>query len=268
MLETASFNRRLRRTEAKAAVAVAIAMAAAGNDGARSERLGDGALVSLGPGRYVNRAIGVGPDLDDAELDTMERFFGEGGLPASAQLSSWASEATLDRLSARGYSPRWFRSVFAATLPLAPAPAPNPGPGGAVEIVTVRDGDVEQWLDVLAAGNEITTPEARAVSDEHGRAAHGAAGSTDLLAIVDGQAVGCGSLQVASGVGWVGGAATLPSHRGRGVQGALLHHRARVAAEAGCDVIAATALPAGASARNLTRHGLRLVDTQMVVTAG
>ena len=50
------------------------------------------------------------------------------------------------------------------------------------------------------------------------------------------------------------------------MQCALLRHRIRRAAELGCDVVAATALPAGASARNLLRHGLRLVDTHIVMT--
>jgi len=104
------------------------------------------------------------------------------------------------------------------------------------------------------------------ISDEFGRGVH-SAGSADFLAVVAGRAVGCGSLQVASGVGLLGPAATRPADRGRGVQSALLRHRIRCAADLGCDVVAASALPAAASARNLLRHGLRLVDTQLVMTA-
>ena len=250
----------MSRAEAEAAAAVAEAMRRGGNDAAAVEALGDGVLVTLGIGRYVNRAIGVGPDLDDGDLDAVERFFSARGLPSSIQLTSWASEATLGRLASRGYRPEWFRSVFAAEPP-----------GGdewpAIEIVAVDESNLDEWLGVLVEGNEIATPEGRAVSDEYGRAAHRAVGSTDLLALVDGEAVGCGSLQVASGVALLGGAATRPHWRGRGVQGALLRHRMRLAAELGCDLVASTALPAGASARNLQRHGLRLVDTQLVMTA-
>lgn len=254
---------RVWRAEAEAAAAVAEAMRSRGNDEAAVEPLGDGVLVALGKGRYVNRAIGVGPDLDGGALDVIERFFSARGLPGSVQLTSWASEETLERLSSRGYLPEWFRSVFAMALP-GPDVAP---PVDGIEIVVVDDRNLDDWLAVLADGNEIATPEGRAVSDEFGRAAHHAAGSTDLLALVDGEAVGCGSLQVASGVGMFGGAATRPSHRGRGVQGALLQHRMRLAADLGCDLVASTALPAGASARNIQRHGLHLVDTQLLMTA-
>ena len=237
-------------------------MRRAGNAAVAVERLGDGALVALGPGRYVNRAIGVGPELEDSDLDVIEQFFTHRGLRASAQLTSWASEATLDRLATRGYRPQWFRSVFAASLP-RPDVAP---PLDSIEIVHVGDRNVEEWLDVLADGNEITTVEGRAISDEFGLGAHSAVGSADFLAVVDGHAFGCGSLQVASGVGWLGGAATRPRHRRRGAQGALLRHRIRLATEVGCDFVASTALPTTASARNLRRHGLHLVDTQLVMS--
>jgi GNAT superfamily N-acetyltransferase len=144
------------------------------------------------------------------------------------------------------------------------APSPPDGP----EIVEVDDRALDEWLDVLADGNDIATAEDRVVSDEFGRAAHRIPGAANLLALVDGHAVGCGTLRVTSGVGLLGAAATRSGHRGRGVQSALLRHRLRLAVERGCDLVAATALPAGASARNLLRHGLRLVDTQLVMTAG
>jgi len=65
-----------------------------------------------------------------------------------------------------------------------------------------------------------------------------------------------------------GGAARVPGHRGRGVQGTLLRHRLRLAATLGCTLAAVTAVPSGASARNVRRARPELVDTQVVVTAG
>jgi GNAT superfamily N-acetyltransferase len=263
MWNAAAVIGRFWRAEADDAAAVAEAMRLDGNDAAAVETLGDGALVALGPGRYVNRAIGVGPDLEDGHIEVIERFFSHRGLRASAQFTSWASDATLDRLAARGYRPQWFRSAYAAALP-GPDVSSHPD---SIEIVDVDDRNLEEWLDVVADGNQIITAEDRDISDEFGRAAHRAPGAADLLAIVDGHAVGCGSLRVSSAVGLLGGAATRPGHRGIGVQSALLRHRIRLAAEMGSDLIAATALPAETSARNLLRHGLHLIDTQLVMTA-
>ena len=45
--------------------------------------------------------------------------------------------------------------------------------------------------------------------------------------------VGCASLTPESGIAWLGGAATVPSGRRRGVQGALVRHRMAVAADVG-----------------------------------
>lgn len=203
----ALLERRCWRANASTNAEVVGALRAAGNDEAGSEPLGDGALVSLGPGRSVNRAVGVGPELEDRDLDRLERFFSNRGLPASVEVSSLTGEATLLRLAARGYRPQSFRSVFAAVLPLADR---SPDVDG-IEIVEVDDSNVDEWLEVLADGNEITTAEGREISDEFGRAAHAVAGSTDFLAVIDGQAAGCGSLQVADGVGLFGGAATRPA---------------------------------------------------------
>jgi GNAT superfamily N-acetyltransferase len=268
--EVAALLGRVWRAEAEATARVTRAMAQfAGTDAVASRPLGDGVLVALGPGRYVNRAIGVGPDLDDADLDAVEEFFASRGLPPSVQLSSWVSEQTLARMSSRGYRPQWFRSVFARALPIPDPPtrANDIDERDRIGIVAVGDEELDVWLDVLAEGNEVATAEGRVISDEFGRGAHRAVGSADFLAIIDGRAVGCGSLQVVSDVALLGGAATQPAHRGRGVQSALLRHRVRRATELGCNVVAATAVSAGASARNLLRHGLRLVDTQLVMTA-
>ena len=91
-------------------------------------------------------------------------------------------------------------------------------------------------------------------------------GSFHLVALVDGTTAACGSLHVVDGVGWLGGAATLPAQRGTGLQTALVRHRLRMAAEMGCTFAAATALPDGQSARNLERLGFRLAYTQAVLT--
>jgi GNAT superfamily N-acetyltransferase len=48
---------------------------------------------------------------------------------------------------------------------------------------------------------------------------------------------GAGALFVAGEIGWVGIGATVPEHRGRGAQSALLAARIAAAAEAGCSVV-------------------------------
>ncbi len=222
---------------------------------------GDGALLAMGAGRYVNRAMGVTTDeLSAADLGRIEDFYTQRRLPPMIEVSAWAAPATVQRLADRQYTTRWFRSMFAVAA--QPLPSSN---AKHVTIEEVTDDTVGLWTEVLADGNEITDDEARRVSDEFSLAGRGMAESNDFLALIDGRPVGCGSLHVVDGIGWLGGAATLPSHRGRGVQTALLGHRLQLAAARGCEMVAATALPSGASARNMHRLGFTHVQTQAVV---
>jgi GNAT superfamily N-acetyltransferase len=57
------------------------------------------------------------------------------------------------------------------------------------------------------------------------------------LACDDGIAVSTAALYVDGGVGWLGFGATLPSHRNRGAQSALMARRIRDAADAGCSLV-------------------------------
>ena len=116
------------------------------------------------------------------------------------------------------------------------------------------------------AGFGAETPDEAVRSDEMARAERAVAGASAYLADVDGTAVGCGSLTIDDGIAVLGGAATAPSGRRRGVQSALLRHRLAVATGAGCDLAVATAVPAGDSARNLLRLGFTLVYGQAVMT--
>ena len=137
-----------------------------------------------------------------------------------------------------------------------------------VEVVPVRtDDDAARWRAAFSAGFGVTDPVAVRVSDEFARADHRIAGSGQCLALVGGEVQGCGSVNVVDGVGWLGAASTMPHARGRGVQAAMVRHRLEHARHAGADLAAATAVPTGASARNLVRLGFQLVQHQLVVAA-
>ena len=228
---------------------------------ARGAAIFGGALIATGPGRYVNRGLGV--TLDDRSVDdieSIEQFFGEQGLPAAVELSSWSSPATIAEFSRRNFRPAWFRSMFVIDPAGRHAPmAPD------VQIEPVDDGNATTWMDTYAAGFEGADGEPRSVSDEFALATRASADAAIVLATVDGKPAGCGTVHVAGGVAWLGGAATMPAFRRHGVQATLVAHRLRMALDRGCDVAAATAVPSGASARNLIRLGFQLVQTQVVV---
>lgn len=233
-------------------------------DPARTQPLGQGAAVALGPGRWVNRAVGVDVDtIDDDALRRLESFFERSAVPSALEVSSWTGPPALDRLGRRGYRPQWFRALFVrATTSLGHDSAGSPS--AIPDIVPVGADDIDDWYDVFVAGFDIADT-GRSMVRNHVRAISATEGSHHFLVRLDQRAVACGSLVESAGVGWLGGAATRPQDRGSGVQRALIDHRIGEARTSGLDLVAATALVGGASARNLRRAGFDQVDTQVVM---
>ena len=85
------------------------------------------------------------------------------------------------------------------------------------------------------------------------------------LAELDGKVVGAGSIQLTEAGGWMSWAGVVPAARGRGLQRALIAARAALAAQAGCDWIAAWALAGAHSSANLARAGLRRIGERASV---
>lgn len=264
----------VRRVEASAArqgelLAASMAQRSP-SSGAASARLGGGAMVALGHGRYVNRGIGIdllpGEDADEV-LDVLETFFTDRGLRPSLEVSAWASRSFVAALASRGYVVEWFRDVFVRDGLATPSGVGNVSD---LRFVEVDEGWLPAWSAILGEDHPVSSP-ARAVSDEFCDAAHHVPGEVGLLAVREGAsvapvAVGCGSFAVVDGIAWLGAAATLRAERGRGVQRALLDERLRRARVAGASIAAATALPDGASARNLRALGFEVLCSQAVMT--
>ncbi len=254
---------RLEGTAAQLNALAADALAAAGAPGASpATPWGAGLLIAFGPGRYVNRLCGLGTaevDLDRASQ--IEEFFADRGLPACIEVTPWASPSLLRLLREHRYTPASFRSVSVRHA----EPLAKPGTNGTVTIERVSTANLQEWLDVMAAAQGGLTGPERATSDEYCEIRFGIPAGRDFIASIDGEAVGCGSVEMTDGVAWLGGMATVPQHRQRGVQAALVRHRIEVAVAEGADLIASSAVPDGASARNLTRHGFELAYSRVDV---
>jgi GNAT superfamily N-acetyltransferase len=90
---------------------------------------------------------------------------------------------------------------------------------------------------------------------------------TALVAVMDGRAVGSASVIVLGSTAVLGGAATLPVFRRRGVQQALIKARLALAARAGCELAVVTADPGSSSGRNAERTGFQLICNHVTMQA-
>jgi len=76
---------------------------------------------------------------------------------------------------------------------------------------------------------------------------------------------GGASMRLTDGVAQLCGAATLPAHRRRGVQTALLEERLAIAAAAGCDLAVVTTQPGSKSQQNVQARGFDLLYTRAIL---
>jgi GNAT superfamily N-acetyltransferase len=220
--------------------------------------LAGGQAVLCGPGLYVNRALAVGlaGPVNGDDFDRLEERSAVVGVAPSVDVVPTADRRVTELAAARGYAVL----RFITTHVRPPVSGGDASPAEPSIVIERADGELlGAWQDVAAVGFGVDEGQARRASDAFARAAAVVDGDGFLLArdADDGRPLGCGTVTIRDGLATLRGMTTLPSERGRGVQAALIAHRLRLAAEAGCDLAVSSTLPANASERNLVRAGFR-----------
>ncbi|HEY7011757.1 MAG TPA: GNAT family N-acetyltransferase [Streptosporangiaceae bacterium] len=211
--------------------------------------------------------LGFGGVPGPGELEEIERAFAACGAPVQVELADLADPAIGALLTGRGYRLVSFENV----LGLALADLPGQARPAGVEIR--RGGGLRAWLEAVTEASIHPDTEGVPSHEEFSRGLIEnaerdlvAAGATPYLALRDGVVAGGASARLADGgVAQFTGAATLPAHRRRGVQTALLAARAADAAAAGCDIAVVTTQPGSRSQHNVQRRGFDLLYTRAIL---
>lgn len=201
----------------------------------------------------LNRVVGLGVDRPavrddvDAALAAMHAgvtfYVAVSPHAEPAELSSWLGE--------RGLEPGWSWMSFTR------------GAAGAPSFATsLRLARADSAVDAAAFARiqRVAYELPEALEPVIARAAD--CGWECWLALDGDEPVGAGGLFALDGACYLGFGATLPAHRGKGAQGALLAHRIRRAGELGCDlVVTETGVRRddrpSSSYRNILRAGFR-----------
>ena len=188
------------------------------------------------------------------------------------ELSCLADPSIGARLTERGYRLAGFENVLGCPLePNRQAPSTPE-----IEVVASDEGDLPAWVDVVVTGFATPDTEGVASPEEFPREAlervigdmASSRGFSRYLAKRQGEIAGGGSLRQSEGIAQLCGASTLPTHRRRGVQTALLHTRLAIAAQSGCDLAIMTTLPGSRSQKNAQRRGFQLLYTRAILQRG
>jgi GNAT superfamily N-acetyltransferase/ketosteroid isomerase-like protein len=229
-----------------------------------------GVASFAGEGSPYNKVAGLGfggvPDA--AAFDEIEKAFADRGSAVRVELAHLADPAIGALLAGRGYRLESFENVLGRALTGEPERVMPPG----VEVRLSDEEESETWLDVVAEGSVHPDTQGVPWHEEFPREAiiaaerdSVAAGEVRYAALRDGVIVGGATMRMAEGVAQLTGAATVPAHRRRGVQTALLSARLADAAAAGCDVAVITTQPGSKSQQNAQRQGFDLLYTRAVL---
>lgn len=242
--------------------------------------LGGGAVVHVGSESPFNKMIGIGlhgPLTADDEqiLEAVEREFTARATPLQAEVCILADSSVPRLLTERGYRLLGFENVLglrldselAARLGALPFPAE-------LAISQATESEGAAWMDAVATafahsdavpGGESHESFSRAAIEQAMTDMLRADGFSRYLARLGGDIAGGASLRLCDGVAQLCGAATLPQHRRRGVQTALLVKRLLTALERGCDVAAITTQPGSKSQENAHRRGFTLLYSRAIL---
>lgn len=175
----------------------------------------------------VNRVVGLGLSEPATEDGVDVALVAMGGTAVYVAVSPSARPLELTVwLSARGFEPGWGWMLFERG-PEEPPPVET-----ALELVEAGAKQAGDFGRIVAAGYglpEATVPIVAAL------AAH--RDWTCWLALDGSEPAAAAALWARDGAAYLGFAATLPEHRGKGAQGALIAARIRRAGELGCETI-------------------------------
>jgi ribosomal protein S18 acetylase RimI-like enzyme len=267
--------RRIERAERDLIAGATLAVArSAGADATFCMPLAGGVAAFSGVESPMTKIAGLGFDgaPGDDELARIEALYAARGAAVQVELSTLAASGIAACLSMRGYALVGFESVLARALVLGETRPPRAD----VTVERVDAEGFEPWLQVVVSAFAAPDAQGVAAHQQHStaalepviRAVAGASGMACYVARRGSVTAGGASMRLADGLAQLCGAGTLPAHRRRGVQGALLERRLTDAASAGCDLAVVTTSPGSRSQENVERQGFELLYTRAILRRG
>jgi GNAT superfamily N-acetyltransferase len=270
---------RIERAECETVLAFAARAQSRGRD-VMIHEIGGASAVFAGPGQPINKLAGLGfAAIDEDALAAVERAYDARQAELRVELATLADPPVGILLTRRGYELAGYENVLGLSLTGGDlvselARATQADAAGGVVVSRIEDSDKRVWIETVADGfshpDEFDGPPPTESFDRDQivdvfMGSSGAAGTALYLARRDGAIAGGGSIRISNALVQLSGASTLPAHRRRGVQSALLRARLLDAAAEGCDLAIVTTEPGSKSQANVQRAGFSLLYARAVL---
>jgi ribosomal protein S18 acetylase RimI-like enzyme len=226
--------------------------------------IGGGFAAFTEPGSPLNKVVALGfAPFDEGEWAAVEAEHARRAAPLQVELSTLADPALARFLTGRGFRLVAVENVLGLRL----APGRDARVPGDIRIEPVGREQLDAWIDVMVTGSATPDTQGVGVPEQYDRAVierimrdfAGAAGIVLFAARRGEVAAGAGAMALGDRIAQLCGAATLPAHRRRGVQSALLAFRLAHAAAAGCELAFVTTQPGSKSMQNVMQQGFHLL---------
>ncbi len=224
------------------------------------KRVGSGSALFAGADSPVTQSFGMGLDgvVDEVQMLALEEFYREHGAPVNIEVSHLADMSLFTLLCERGYTIIELSTVLLRAISLDDVMPQMPKN---VAIRATRADETESLARTIAAGF-LESDDASAVPPEFVGMFTSWFQQPNVMcfaAEAEGAFVAGGSMYMPNGVAVMGGASTLPSSRGRGLQSALVGARLRQAVLSGCELAMVITQPGSTSQRNMEKQGFRVM---------
>ena len=278
LLASGTMAARIERAECDTVLAFAARLQASGT-GVMIQEIGGASAVFAGAGQPINKLAGLGfAPIDEDALAQVERAYDARNAELRVELATLADPSVGLLLTRRGYELAGYENVLGLALDgdivdgLALARESDMARG--VIVTLAGEDETRLWIETVADGfshpDHFDGPPPTESFDrdlivEGFLASSGVEGLAPYLARRDGAIAGGGSIRISNRLVQLSGAATLPAHRRRGVQSALLRARLLDAARQGCDLAIVTTEPGSKSQENVQRAGFTLLYSRAVL---
>lgn len=228
--------------------------------GCAVQEIAGGHAAFAGVGSPLSHALSMGLSgpVSPQDVDRLEDFYFSRGSFVEVVVSPYADPSLMLELGKRPYRLTEWNNVY-----YRPVTREVPGHDPRLEVRDLVPGEGRTWAELVGRCFAMRPQDLQMLVDLFSVTA-AVPNAFAVLATWEGKPAGgaAGMYVREHGVAGLYGAGTLPEFRNRGIQTALLHHRLRMAAEAGCEHAVIVTLPGTASERNVVRTGFRLAYTK------
>ncbi len=224
-------------------------------------KIGTGSAVLCGPGSPLTQCnrLFFESEFDPNQLDEAEAFFAGRTDQWEYSVTPFQALELLPAVIERGWTQVSYENVMVLELASLDLPAVS-----TLRVTRVSPHETATWARIateaffgsdVPVGLENLSTVIAHTADTHA-----------FLAWEGDEAIAAATVAVTGATAYLGGAATLPQHRGKGAQAALLRSRLQFASDRGCDLAMCECTPGSQSQRNQERAGFRVAYTKLVLT--